>query len=140
LSLLLNTERLARLQQQSMLDDDIPTVAFLLEKLVNETIKSAPKKSTTLLVQQRINQQLVEHLIALWHSKNAVPEVRAEVYVTLTELTQWLADKRSTRKYKASRAHFMLLAQQINYSLAHDKSSTPASSVQLPPGSPIGSY
>ena len=140
LSLLLNAERLARLQQQSMLDDDIPTVAFLLEKLVNETIKSAPKKSTTLLVQQRINQQLVEHLIALWHSKNAVPEVRAEVYVTLTELTHWLADKRSTRKYKASRAHFMLLAQQINYSLAHDKSSTPASSVQLPPGSPIGSY
>ena len=140
LSLLLNAERLARLQQQSMLDSDVPTVAFLLEKLVNGTIKSAPKKSTTLLVQQRINQQLVEHLMTLWHSKNAVPEVRAEVYVTLTELTQWLADKRSTRKYKASRAHFMLLAQQINYSLAHDKSSTPASSVQLPPGSPIGSY
>jgi hypothetical protein len=34
----------------------------------------------------------------------------------------------------------LLLAQQINYSLAHDKSFTPASKVTLPPGSPIGSY
>ncbi|MFT5634632.1 MAG: hypothetical protein ACI89T_000058 [Cognaticolwellia sp.] len=140
LSQLLNTGRLARLQQQAMLDEDIPSVAFLLNKLVNETVKSAPKSSTELLVQQRVNQQLVEHLIALWHSKNVVPEVRAEVYVTLTDLAQWLADKRSKRKYKGSGAHFQLLTQQINYSLAHDKSSTPASKVTLPPGSPIGSY
>jgi hypothetical protein len=140
LSLLLNAERLARLQQQAMLDNDIPSVAFLLNKLVKGTIKSAPKTSTAMLVQQRVNQQLIEHLIVLWHSQNIVPEVRAEVYVTLTDLALWLTDKRSTRKYPGFRAHFQLLAQQINYSLAHDKSSTPASKVTLPPGSPIGSY
>ncbi|MGB1263028.1 MAG: zinc-dependent metalloprotease [Cognaticolwellia sp.] len=138
LSLLLNANRLARLQQQTMLDDDIPSLAFVLDKLLSGTIKSAPKNATALLVQQRVNQQLVEHLLALWHSQNIVPEVRAEVYVTLTDLSQWLTDKRSTRKYKGSRAHFQLLAQQINYSLAHDKSSTPASKISLPPGSPIG--
>jgi len=140
LSLLLNAERLARLQQQAMLDDDIPSVAFLLNKLVNGTVKSTPQTSTALLVQQRVNQQLVEHLIALWHSKDVVPEVRAEVYMTLTDLVQWLSNKRSTRTYKDSRAHFQLLTQQINYSLAHDKSSTTASKIKLPPGSPIGSY
>lgn len=140
LSLLLNTGRLARLQQQAMLDEDIPSVAFLLNKLLNGTVKSAPQASTALLVQQRINQQLVEHLIALWHSQDVVPEVRAEVYMTLKDLVQWLSDKRSTRTYKGSRAHFQLLAQQINYSLAHDKSSTAASKIKLPPGSPIGSY
>lgn len=140
LSLLLNSERLARLQQQAMLDEDIPSVALLLNNLLNSTVKSAPKNSTALLVQQRVNQQLVEHLTELWHSQNVVPEVRAEIYITLTDLAQWLSDKRSTRKYKGSRAHFQLLAQQINYSLAHDKSSKTASKIELPPGSPIGNY
>lgn len=140
LSLLLNAERLARLQQQAMIDEDIPSVAFLLNKLVMNSVQSTPKKSTEILVQQRVNQQFIEHLLALWHSTAVVPEVRAEVYLTLTNLAQWLSDKRSIRKYKGYQAHFLLLAQQINYSLAHDKSFTPASKVALPPGSPIGSY
>ena len=139
LSLLLNAERLARLQQQSMLDGDIPSVGELLNLLVDATLQAAPEKSTSLLVQQRVNQQLVEHLLALWHKKNVVPEVRAEVFLTLTELSQWLTDKRSTRKYKGSRAQFTLLANQINYSLSHDKVARPASTIKLPPGSPIGS-
>ncbi len=140
LSQLLNAERLARLQQQTMQDSDVPSVSFVLDKLLNSTLKSAPKKATELLVQQRVNQQLVEHLIALWHSKDVVPEVRAEVYVTLADLSQWLTDKRSIRNYKGSRAHFQLLARQIDYSLAHDKSVTPTSKIKLPPGSPIGAY
>ncbi len=138
LSLILNAERLARLQQQTMLDDDVPSVQQLLSKVLGATIQSSPQTLTSLLVQQRVNQQLVEHLLALWHSQQVVPEVRAEVYATLTDLSQWLADKRSTRKYKGSRAHFQLLARQINYSLNHDKSSLPESKIQLPPGSPIG--
>ena len=140
LSLLLNAERLARLQQQTMLDEDIPSVGFVLDKLAKSTVMSAPKTSTELLVQQRVNQQFIEHLLALWHNTNVVPEVRSEVYLTLTNLSQWLSDKRSTRKYKGYQAHFLLLVQQINYSLAHDKSFTPASKITLPPGSPIGGY
>ena len=138
LSLLLNAERLARLQQQTMLDDDIPSVGQLFNELIDATLQADAEKSTALLVQQRVNQQLVEHLLALWHSQNVVPEVRAEVYLTLTELSQWLSDKRSTRKYRGSRAQFTLLANQINYSLSHDKLSTPVSKIKLPPGSPIG--
>ncbi|SEL18237.1 protein of unknown function [Colwellia chukchiensis] len=139
LSQLLNAQRLARLQQQTMLDKEVPSVGFLLNELVASTIKSAPKQASELLVQQRVNQQLVEHLLKLWHSTEVVPEVRAEVFVTLQDLTQWLTDKRSIRKYKGSLAHFQLLAQQIKYSLAHDKSSTPTTNITLPPGSPIGS-
>jgi hypothetical protein len=139
LTLLLNAGRLARLQQQTMLDDSIPSVAEVLNTLVKSTLQAAPQQSTSLLVQQRVNQQLVEHLLGLWHSKTVVAEVRAEVFLTLTELATWLNDKRSTRKYKGSRAHFFLLANQISYSLSHDKSSTPASKIALPPGSPIGS-
>ncbi len=140
LALLLNAERLARLQQQSMLDNKIPSVGQLFTELVDATLQSAPKTSTALLIQQRVNQQLVEHLLALWHSENLVTEVKAEVYLTLTDLSQWLTDQRSTKKYKGSRAQFALLANQINYSLSHDKLATPVSKIKLPPGSPIGSY
>ena len=140
LSLLLNRQRLARLQQQAMLDDNIPSVGQLLNQLIVATLQSTPQKSSKLLVQQRVNQQVVEHLLALWHSKNLVPEVRSEVYLTLTELSQWLTDKRSTKKYKGYRGSFQLLAKQINYSLSHDKLSTPVSNAKLPPGSPIGGF
>jgi len=138
LSLLLNNQRLARLQQQAVLDSEIPSIHFLLKALTKSTIKQSAKKGSALLVQQRVNQQVIEQLLALWHQKDLVTEVRAEVYFVLNELSNWFADDGQSRKYKTLHAQFTLLASQINYSLAHGKLVTPASSIKMPPGSPIG--
>jgi hypothetical protein len=139
LTLLLNAGRLARLQQQAMMNDDIFSVAELLSKLVKSTIKSTPEKGLKVLTQQRVNQQVVEHLLTLWHQKGLVSEVRSEVFVTLTQLKGWLNDKKSARKYKAMAAQFSLLENQIEYSLGQGKLITPSSTIKMPPGSPIGS-
>lgn len=139
LSLLLDHERLARLQQQSMHDNHIPSVAKLLETLIENTLEMKVDKSTA-LIQQRVNQQVIEHLLVLWHSKNTVPEVRSEVFYTLNQTMAWLNDKSNSRKYRLSRAHFSLLASQIKSSLTHEKEMVPSSKVTLPPGSPIGGY
>jgi len=139
LTLLLNSARLARLQQQAMLDDDIFTVGDLLEKLVKSTIKSSPDKGLKILVQQRVNQQVVEHLLALWHQKGLVSEIRAEVYLALTQLKDWLDDNKTARKYKKMAAQFLYLEKKIAYSLTQGKLVTPSSTIKMPPGSPIGS-
>ena len=136
--LLLNAERLARLQQQSLMGKDIPSVEKLLDMLLESTIKQNSEKGLGLLVQQRVNQQVVEHLLTLWHSDKVVTEVRAELYVALKDLGDWLDDNRKSRKHQGMKAQFTLFAEQIDFSLAQGKRVTPASSIVLPPGSPIG--
>ncbi len=138
-SLLLNGQRLARLQQQSVMDSSIPSAQELIESLIKQSIKNSAEKGLSLLVQQRVNQQVVEHLLSLWHNKNLVTEVRSEVYVALRQLKEWLADNYDARKYKRLSAQFMLLEEQIAYSLQQGKLVHPVSTVKMPPGSPIGS-
>jgi hypothetical protein len=138
LSLMFNAQRLARLQQQAVMDSSIPSVANLFEQVSAQTIKAPAPSGLALLVQQRVNNQVVEHLLALWHNKEVVSEVRSEVFATLNELNGWLADRSRLTKYKPMAAQFKLLANQITYSLTQGKLIIPATSVKMPPGSPIG--
>jgi hypothetical protein len=151
LGLLLNHERLARLQQQAMSNQDtqlsdsrdqdinaIFSVNELITQLLDKTIKQRPATGLNLLVQQRVNQQVVDQLLTLWHQNNLVTEVRSEVYVSLKQLKEWLDDNNDSRHYKVLSAQFVLLEQQIEYSLKHNKKSIPESKIVMPPGSPIG--
>jgi len=138
ISLLLNDQRLARLQQQSVMDSKIPSAQELIDSLIKQSLKRTPEKGSALLVQQRVNQQVVEHLLSLWHNKKLVTEVRSEVYVALRHLKEWLADNSDARKYKRLSAQFMLLEEQIAYSLKQGKLVHPVSTIKMPPGSPIG--
>lgn len=138
ISLLINQERLARLQQQSVLGKDIPSIEKLFDMLLEKSVKSNSTAGLSLLVQQRVNQQVVEQLLKLWHSDSLVTEVRSELFVTLSDLQEWLVDNRKSRKYQGLRAQFSLLAEQIKFSLNKGELVTPASKIKLPPGSPIG--
>lgn len=117
LSLLLNAQRLARLQQQSnVLGKDhkgIPSVAELFEEVLDQTIKQTDSKGLSLLVQQRINQQVVEHLLTLWHKKQLVTEVRSEVYVALVELSSWLNEKATSRKFKQQKRNICCFLSKL---------------------------
>ena len=139
IKLLLNSGRLSRLAQQSAIDGDIPSVNTVIDNLLKATIYHQPEKGLALLVQQRVNQQVVEHLLALWHQKGLASEVRAEVFVALKDLSDWLEDKADSKKYRQLAAHYSLLESQIEFSLEQGKQVTPVSEVKLPPGSPIGS-
>ena len=142
LSALLNPQRLARSQQQAAMDKEIPGVLDLLDALLLQTIKKRPETGLDLLIQQRVNQQVVNSLIGLWHHREVVPEVRADVLLSLDELASWLShwldnnkhDKRGNKHY----GHYQLLRQQIQYSLTLGKQVIPTVKVKLVPGSPIG--
>mgnify|MGYP000229215897 FL=1 len=148
LRLLLNEERLSRLQQQAsryqMLDKKgqgkkrILSVSQLITQLTDKTIKQRPESGLKLLVQQRINQQVIEQLLELWHSKKSVPEVRSAVFSSLESIAQWLDDNNDNRDYQQLSAHFKLLEQQIEFSLEQEKQVVNSKEVGMPPGSPIG--
>ncbi len=139
LKLLLNQGRLARLAQHHMFDAKVPSVSELLNQLLEATIRQKPASGLSVLVQQRINYQTVEQLLSLWHSQNTVIEVKAEVYIALTELIDWLDDKENDRKYKLMSAQFNLLSQMIESSIEDNMRIQEAGKLRLPPGSPIGS-
>ena len=136
LKLLLNKQRLARLQQQAILDPDMISPLDVLTTLIDKSIKLKGSQGSALLVQQRLNQQVVEHLLSLWHDPNTVVEVRAPVYFVLTSLETWLQQRADSDKPLA--AHFALLKAQISHSLTQGKLVKPTVEVVLPPGSPIG--
>jgi hypothetical protein len=148
LTLLLNEERLARLQQQAVRyqvagkkkqrKNTIFAVNELIAQLLEQTIKQRPESGLQLLVQQRVNQQVVEQLLTLWHSKKLVSEVRSEVFTSLEKLTLWLRDNNDNRRYKSLSAHFKMLEQQIAFSLKEGKQVVTPKKIALPPGSPIG--
>ncbi len=148
LALLLNPQRLARLQQQAMRyqttskkgrsKNTIFSVNDLIKQLTQKTIKQRPETGLKLLVQQRINQQVIEQLLELWHAKKVVTEVRSEVLSHLKSLSDWLGDNNDKRQYKALSAHFTLLEQQIDFSLKQGEQAVMPRKVAMPPGSPIG--
>lgn len=138
LTLLLNSGRLARLAQHHMFDDNVPSVAELFDELIKATIAQKPQSGLSVLVQQRINHQVVEALLNLWHSPNTVVEVKADLYTTLNELIDWLEDKEDDRKYKQMSSQFNLLSMMIESSLETNKRVQEAGKLRLPPGSPIG--
>lgn len=138
LTLILNNVRLARVQQQAAVHDKINNVAEILDAVLSHTIYQKAEQGLALLVQQRVNHQVVQHLIALWQHKEVVPEVRAEIYQALDNLAEWLDDNFDSGKYRGLNAQFKVLAQQIEFSLDNGKQVTPATIINLPPGSPIG--
>jgi hypothetical protein len=148
LALLLNKERLGRLQQQAMRYQQknsrgqkvntIFSVKQLVSQLLERTIKQRPESGLKLLVQQRVNQQVVEQLLALWHQANLVTEVRSEIFSSLETLKDWLEDNNDSRRYSALATQFKLLEQQIDFSLKQNKQVIPVSKITMPPGSPIG--
>ena len=148
LALILNEERLARLQQQASRSsisgkkgrgkNSVFSVSELISQLTDKTIKQRPESGLKLLVQQRVNQQVIEQLLELWHSKKSVPEVRSAVFTSLDSTAKWLDDNDDHRHYKQLSAHFKLLEQQIEFSLEQGKQVVKPKKVKMPPGSPIG--
>jgi len=138
-SLLLNKTRLARVAQQTALDNAIPSVKQLLEKLLQATVYQSAKGGLQDVIQQRINQLVVKQLLTLWLDKTVVTEVRAQVYIALIDLEKTLRQQtRISSNSKRFYAHHRLLIQQINYGLNEGKQYTPEAKIIMPPGSPIG--
>lgn len=139
IDLLLNKARLSRLAQQSALDDSVPSVANLLSQLVNKTIKQPVGKGHDMLVQQRVNRLVVDKLAQLWQQESLVPEVKAQVFVTLSSLQQWLLSKTTDTTDHALSAQYRLFATQIPLYLSNKLTVKENRTIKLPPGSPIGS-
>ncbi|NMP15254.1 zinc-dependent metalloprotease [Thalassotalea sp. Y01] len=136
LKLLFNPARLARLYQQHQIDGNIPSVTQLIERTLEQTIEQAATSGLSVAVQQRVNQQVLDGLIALYHNEKLVPEVRSSVYLSLIDLQAWL--KKQQQKSDPLYGQYLLMQQQIAYSFEQGDVVIKHQPANLPPGSPIG--
>jgi len=91
------------------------------------------------LLRQRMQHQVVSHLIQLVENSSAATDVRAEAWGALSELGAWvvgrIAQTTDGEAVAEWRAHYLAIEQRI--ASASEKSVWLFEAIHVPPGSPI---
>mgnify|MGYP000492134276 CR=1 FL=1 len=125
-SILLNGERLARLQWQQQTDNSVPSVARLLSELWQQLQTPATAKP---LISRRLQVSYVLQLSKLAQTELLAPEIRAELLLMLSTIQQ--------NAKTAKDAHAQLLLQLVTQAQKDAANLGKLKALQPPPGSPI---
>ena len=125
-SILLNGERLARLQWQHQTDNSVPSVARLLSELWQQLQTQAAAKP---LISRRLQVSYLLHLSKLAQTEQLAPEIRAELLLMLNTIQQGAK--------AAKDAHSLLLLQLATQAQKDAANLGKLKVLQPPPGSPI---
>jgi hypothetical protein len=134
-SLLLNPARMGRIAEHYARDKDQPTIEYILDRLINHTLKTKPATGLEGLVQAAINQSFVNNLLKLAVYEEAHPHVRGAVLLKISDIEKSL---QSTVESRQPSNAFILDRLKL-FKESPEKfrqNNTPAP----PPGQPIGSY
>ena len=140
LRVLLDAGRAARLNRQHGIDPYAPRFATVLDGLIQTLFERSmvDERGDTLLL-QRMQHQVVSHLIQLVENSSAATDVRAEAWGALSELGAWVAGRISQttdgEAVAERRAHYLAIKQRI--ASASEKSVWLFEAIHVPPGSPI---
>ena len=89
-------------------------------------------------IQRDTQDQLLNRLLPLVSSSGLNSQVRAQAFMTVQKLDQWLAKQNPDHMEDQWAAHYALARHAIN-SMNNDPSRTmPDKAIPAPPGSPIG--
>lgn len=136
LALLLNPQRAARLVQQNAINNELPGLIEVLERLVSATFKLQFKDSYLQQVQNAINYNVLQHLMNLAANKDATSGVKAATNLKLVELQSWL--RNNQKNNPAIHGQYLREIEQFMENPADFKALPVAP--QIPDGAPIGNY
>lgn len=124
--ILLNSERLARLQWQHQNDSTVPSVAQLLGAIWQQLQSPADAKP---LLSRRLQVSYLQQMSKLAQSEQLAPEIRAEMLVQLENIQ---------KQYKVGNdAHAKLLTQLAIQAQKDVANLSKLKAILPPPGSPI---
>ncbi len=138
LTLLLNSERLNRVQQQSMRNNKLLNVAEILNQLDQTVFKSKNLTGLAQQIQQRLQFLTARNIATQIVNQKVAPEVQAQLKFYLKTLALELADISFWQNNAAPNNQFKVyLAEQINVFLTTAQWPENYDALKLPPGSPI---
>jgi hypothetical protein len=129
LSLLLNSERLNRLHQQSLRNANLLSARDVLIQLAQQVYSDAPKAGLERQIHQRIQLITSKMLFEQLHSAQVEPEVQAEIYSQLQYQLKHF--KRSSDVFER------FLANSLSQAFANGQWPANFKQLKMPPGSPI---
>jgi len=137
-SMLLQPERAARLVEQHALDASLPSLAAVLQRLVEATFEAEAADAYEAEVARAVEDVVVDRLVEL-ASGAGMPQARAVTLAALADLRDRLAGL-SGAGDPSDAAHAAMLERHIGAFLERPlPPGEPPPRLQAPPGSPIGS-
>lgn len=131
-------DRVSRVVAYHSMDETLPGLDKILDKLISSTWKNARNKDGYEAEIQRIVDNLVlSHMLAMISNENLPSQARSLSYFKSMELSDWLKAKMASEKNIDQKAHFAYAIAKINkyddLPAVHDGLLDDA-----PPGAPIG--
>ncbi len=133
LNLLLHPARAERLVQQHAINSKMPGLEYVLEELINNTLKREEGDGYTKGVQNAINFVVFEHLLNLAVNKESTSLVKAVTNHKIDELSNWLRNRKDPVSEEMYRNFKMFREKPEEFRVD-------LNIPKIPDGSPIGSY
>jgi hypothetical protein len=137
LSFLFYPERAARMVQQKALYPDLPGLSDIIHTTADALFDPRFDDPYQAEINRAVERVFIDRLVAL-AGQSPMAQVRAEVTMALAEMKDHLSQA-ATSMEAPDRAHYMLLAQDIQRFLDRPYNVIPTPEAPAPPpGSPIG--
>lgn len=135
---ILQHERLARINNLHALDENLPAVHEVLERLMDRVYYGPKLDGQAAAVHRTVNHVIVYRLLNLLRSDEADNQVKAQVSLTLHDLQNWLEQRVDLERDPLWLANHQLALDEINsfFNLGSSESLLTAP-LPMPPGAPI---
>jgi len=138
LDVMLNQHRATRMNASHATDPSLPDFQAVLDALNRASWYGQRQTAMAGAVQRATQDQLLNRLLNLATSTTLNAQVRAQAFMTIQKLDQWLSKQKAGRMEADWAAHYALARHAID-SMKNDPSrTTPDKAISPPPGSPIG--
>ncbi len=138
--MLLNSDRAARLVEQSSRLELQPSLQQLIDALLKATWKSPREDGFAADLQRVADHVVLERLIRLAANQGASPQVRAVAASKLDELNQWISSELDRSNDASQSAHLMRGSALITRFAEHPSEFEFYESPRPPAGAPIGAF
>ncbi|WP_299947217.1 zinc-dependent metalloprotease [uncultured Microbulbifer sp.] len=138
LSILMNPQRAARMNQQSARSSEIPGFDTLLSQLTAMALDSAHYSGLRAEIHQRVNHTYIQRLMLLASDNSAAESVRAKAHLQLAKFQLALGTKRLFGEDpQGYSAHYYFQAKRIEAFISGELEVKAGDIKAMPPGSPI---
>jgi hypothetical protein len=138
LDVLLNQQRAARLNAQRTADQSMPDFHTVLTALAQASWYDQRQSGVAGAIQRLTADQFLNRLMTLANDAGADTQTRAQAFLTIQNLDQWLA-RQSPSRTERNWTPFYARARYAIAAMMNDPSkAAPVQAPPAPPGSPIG--
>ena len=137
-TMILNSNRAARLIEFHARDNQYPDFSEVVDRLIAATWKAPRQKGLKAEVQRVVDSVILHTMMSLTANDRASNQVRAVAFQKLVDLKSWLDANSSSVGDSGQKAHMLYAMAEINKFLEDPEEFDIPQPLQPPPGSPIG--